>query len=456
MSAHTVVIGGGLAGIAAALDCARAGAQVTLLEARGRLGGSAYSFERGGLQVDNGQHVFLRCCSAYRGLLTRIGATGLVSLQPRLDVAVRAPDGRQGRLARNVLPAPLHLAGALWSYPFLSHRETLSLVLAMRALSAVDVDDPANDRLPFQVWLARYRQHRAAIASVWDLIARPTVNLAVAEASLAQVAQVFQVGLLSDNSAGDIGWAQTPLSEIHDRQARSALERAGVAVRLRSTVRSLTGALAVSASDGFDARANAVILAIPPSRAQALIPPQAGVEPGFAEALGSSAIVNLHVVYDRRVMDEPFFAGVGTPVQWVFDRTRAAGLGKRPGERDGQYLAVSLSAANAELHDSADTLRKRYLPALAELLPRARQANVEEFFVTREHAATFRAAPGARAHRPGPRTAVDGLLLAGAYTDTGWPATMEGAVRSGRAAAAVALQVLGASAAPRGSVGMAA
>jgi uncharacterized protein with NAD-binding domain and iron-sulfur cluster len=149
--------------------------------------------------------------------------------------------------------------------------------------------------------------------------------------------------------------------------------------------------------------------------------------------LGSSPIVNLHIVFDRRVTDLPFAAGVRTPVQWFFDRTHSSGL-----ER-GQYLAISLSAAEAELSMTADELREVYLEALGELLPLSRQANVKDFFVTREHAATFRAGPGARALRPGPQTELHGLALAGAFTDTGWPATMEGAVRSGRAAA---LQVL--------------
>ena len=131
--------------------------------------------------------------------------------------------------------------------------------------------------------------------------------------------------------------------------------------------------------------------------------------------------------------DFPFVAAVDSPVQGVFDRTRSAA-------RDhGQYLAVSLSAADDELSATADDLRERYLPALAELLPAAREAKVEGFFVTREHSATFRAAPGARALRPGPRTGLPGLLLAGSWTDTGWPATMEGAVRSGQAAAREAL-----------------
>jgi uncharacterized protein with NAD-binding domain and iron-sulfur cluster len=152
--------------------------------------------------------------------------------------------------------------------------------------------------------------------------------------------------------------------------------------------------------------------------------------------LGASPIVNLHVVYDRRVLELPFVAGLDSPVQWVFDRTDSAGL-----PAGGQYLAVSLSAADEEAQMTGEELHDRFVPALAELLPAAREATVEQFFVMREHAATFRASPGARAGRPGPRTNLPGVILAGAYTDTGWPATMEGAVRSGLAAAREALRM---------------
>jgi squalene-associated FAD-dependent desaturase len=433
-----VVIGGGLSGIAAALDLAAGGADVTLIEARGRLGGAAYSFTRaelscGELTVDNGQHVFLRCCSAYRELLERLGAGELVTLQPRLEVAVLAPGGRLGWLRRSRLPAPLHLAASLLRYPYLGWRERLALAWAMQRLRSVDVDDPATDLMTFGDWLRSHRQSRRAVESIWELIVRPTVNLTVDQASLAQAAQVFQVGLLSDAAAGDIGWAAVPLGELHDRAARNALEQAGVSVRLRSTAQALTPereGILVEASDHFSVRADGVVVALPHQRAAVLLPPEAGVAADLRERLAQSPIVNLHVIYDRRVLEHPFAAGVDSPVQWIFDRTESSGL------RDGQYVAVSLSAADADLHATAEQLRERYLPALAQLLPAAADAEVRDFFVTREHAATFRAAPGARAWRPGPRTAIAGLVLAGAWTDTGWPATMEGAVRSGLAAAA--------------------
>ncbi len=434
---RVAVIGGGLAGIAAALDCADAGAEVTLLESRFRLGGAAYSFSRDGLRADNGQHVFLRCCTAYRELLSRLGADDDVTLQPRLAIPVLAPGRRPAWLRRAGLPAPFHLAPSIARYPLLSVGERVGVARAMRALDAVDPDDPAADRRSLGDWLSEHGQGPAAIEAIWGLIIRPTLNLDPAEASLAQAAQVFQTGLLRDPTAGDVGYARVPLSQIHDVAGRRALAAAGVEVRLRAGVTAITPEVdegfAVEISGAPTLAADSVVLAVPHDRAARLLPPGAVRDPGRLVELGRSPLVNLHVVYDRRVLELPFAAGVRTPVQWLFDRTASAGL-----ER-GQYLAVSLSAADAELGMTVDELRDRYLPALAELLPAAREARVENLFVTREHSATFRAGPGARSLRPGPRTQIPGFVLAGSWTDTGWPATMEGAVQSGRAAAREAL-----------------
>lgn len=441
---RVVVVGGGLAGIAASLRCARAGAEVTLLESRGRLGGAAYSFTRDGITADNGQHVFLRCCSAYRELLSDLDAEDCVTLQRRLDIPVLAPGGVRARLRRSNLPAPLHLAGTLTRYHVLGVRDRVGVALAMQALRRVDPDDPAADQRSFGEWLAEHRQSPEAIDAVWELIARPTLNLVPSDASLAQAAQVFRVGLLEDRTAPDVGYARVPLSEIHDRAASRALGRAGVEVHLRrgaTAVLPVPGGFNVETAGGVGEHpihSQAVILAVPPDRLVRLIPPAAGISANSLTGLGSSPIVNLHVIFDRRVTDVPFAAGVRTPVQWLFDRTESSGL------KRGQYLAISLSAAESELGLTAEELRSRYLEALYELLPESRQANVEGFFVTREHSATFRAAPGARKLRPAARTRVRGLALAGAFTDTGWPATMEGAVRSGLAAAQEVLGVLAA------------
>lgn len=494
-----IVVGGGLAGITAALDCAEAGARVTLLEVRPRLGGAACSFEREGLWLDNGQHVFLRCCNAYRGLLERLGSTGRVSIQRRLEIPMLSPGGRRVVLRRGGLPAPLHLAGTLARYPHLTVPQRLraaraALVLARlspqaaldrerRAGKAVhrpsrnpggalvdlggggmDSDDPLPGSLG--EWLAQHGQDKATVAALWDLIALPTLNLPAAQGSLALGAFVLRTGLLERRDAGDIGFHTRPLSETIGGPAERELGEAGVEVRLGVRVEGVesmesavgmagaqadgegvrapvpgragrcerpAGGLRVRASGG-ELQTDAVICAVPHARAAALLEPLLGAETEPWTRLGRSPIVNVHIVYDRRVCELPFAAGVGTPVQYLFDRTAAAGLS------EGQYLAVSLSGAEREMADSGEVLRERYTGALEGLLPRARGAVVRAFHVTREHAATFRAAPGVQALRPSARTSVPGLVLAGAWTDTGWPATLEGAVLSGHAAAREALR----------------
>jgi hydroxysqualene dehydroxylase len=432
---RVVVVGGGLAGIAAALDCAQAGARVTLVEVRRRLGGAAYSFEREGLTMDNGQHVFLRCCGAYRALLARLGSERLTTVQQRLEIPVYAPGRPPVRLRRSHMPAPLQLAGALARYPHLSLAQRAGAARAALALMRVDPDDAGNERVTFGDWLARHGQDASAVAALWDLIALPTLNVAAADASLALAAFVFRTGLLSSADAGDIGFHDAPLGRILDEPARDALARAGVDVRLGWRAQRLARAGAgfeLHGGAGEDAlSADAAVVALAHTRAGALLEELLGEPARRLGQLRSSPIVNLHVVYDRPVCDEQFAAGVGTPVQYVFDRSAAAGA-----PAGSQYLAISLSGADREMGMSVDELRERYVPALSQLFGRARTATLELFVATREHAATFRAAPGVSALRLGARTSVPGLALAGAWTATGWPATLEGAVLSGHAAAA--------------------
>jgi squalene-associated FAD-dependent desaturase len=434
------VIGGGLAGIAAALECADAGADVTLLEARPRLGGATFSIRRDGIWMDNGQHVFLRCCTEYRAFLERIDATDQTELQSRLSIPVVSPGGRIARIGRARLPAPAHLLPSLARFPFLSPRDRLGIARAVRPLSKLDLGDPGLDRTTFGSWLAAHGQSQAAVDALWNLIVLPTVNLPAAEASLALAAKVFQTGLLDSAEAGDIGYAAVPLQQLHGDSGAAALDRAGVATRLRARVERIDpradGFSLSWNGDGVDA--DAVVLTVPHDDAAQLLPGGALPQAAELEHLGASPIVNLHVVYDRPVTDLPFAAGHQSPVQWVFDRTRGTKL-----ER-GQYLAVSLSCAREYIGRKVDELRAQFVPALEQLFPEAEPARVELFFVTREQRATFRQGPGTAVLRPGTRTQVEGLSLAGAWTDTGWPATMEGAVRSGRAAAHEAMGLLGA------------
>ncbi|HZY76916.1 MAG TPA: hydroxysqualene dehydroxylase HpnE [Jatrophihabitantaceae bacterium] len=422
-----VIVGGGLAGISAALRFADCGRSVTVLEGRPRLGGAAFSFRRGELDVDNGQHVFLRCCEAYRWLLRRIGATERTYLQPRLDIPVLDPSGRQGRLGRAPgVPAPAHLGAALSRYALLSPLDRLRAVRGALALRMLSPDDLSLDARTLGDYLRRHGQNDATIDALWGVVATATLNLHPDDASLALAAKVFRTGLLDEATAADVGYATAPLGRLHHDAAARALRAAGVDVRLGQKVRGVEPGL-VRLADGTALSADAVVLAVPHRDAFALLPELAHTAAAPARELGATPIVNVHVVYDRTVTDLPFAAAVGSPAQWIFDRTLASGV---PGPA-GSYLAVTVSAADKLAEVPARELSAQFEEELARLLPKARGAEVVESFVTREQHATFRQERGSSALRPGPATALSGVYLAGAWTDTGWPDTMESAVRSG-------------------------
>jgi squalene-associated FAD-dependent desaturase len=473
-SSRVVVVGGGLAGITAAIALREQGADVTLLEARPRLGGATCSFTRGELVVDNGQHVFLRCCAAYRGLLGRLGMTGAVTLQDRFDVTVLRPDPagppRRARLRRTSLPGPLHMGLALSGYGHLSFSERLRVGPAALAMKRLQPEDPELDKQRLGDWLAAHGQDEPSRRRLWDLFTVSALNIAGDDANLALATTVVKTALLGARDAADIGVPAIPLGDLHGQAAADALTRLGATVRLGAkvagidvaagalpgtgrmfTVRLGRQAAPAGGPDGaVDAaiEADGVVVAVPPEQAARLLPPAAAA-PAWSDGapwrrLGASPILNVHVIYDRPVMSLPFAAAVDSPVQWVFDRTRQSGLDRDPVRSGGQYLAVSVSAADELVDVPAARLREVFLPALAELFTAARTARVTEFFVTRERRATFRQVPGCEGVRPRAATALPGLAVAGAWTDTGWPDTMEGAVRSGLNAARELRQALAA------------
>jgi uncharacterized protein with NAD-binding domain and iron-sulfur cluster len=224
------VVGGGLAGITAALGCADGGCDVTLYEAKPRLGGLTYSMRRGELEVDNGQHVFLRCCTADLSLLDRLGVADQVHLQERLDIPVAAAWATDRvRLRRSGLPAPAHLGGSLLRYRLLGPTQRLRFVRAALALRTVDREDPINDRRVFGDWLREHHPDARTVQALWDLVGVATLNARADQASLALAAMVFQVGLMTHADAADIGWSRVPLGRLHGDAAAEQLAAAGVA-----------------------------------------------------------------------------------------------------------------------------------------------------------------------------------------------------------------------------------
>lgn len=426
---HVVVCGGGVAGVAAACEAALRGARVTLVERRPFLGGRAFSFvdRSSGREIDNGQHVYLGCCTAYIDLLRVLGTLGYTTLQRRMRVPVRDRGGRRGVLAAEPLPAPLHLGPSFAVYPHLSRREKAGTLRALAALARMRpaAREELDDR-SFADWLADHGQGPRAVERFWDLIVLPTCNDRSDRVSAALAAYVYQEGFLRTAGGSAIGWSRVGLTHLLDPAARSFLEaRGGRVLTGRAVAAADPGG--VTLGDGERIEADGVVLALPPGRAREVAPEALPDDPG----LGSAPIVNVHLWFDRPVMDEAFTAVVDSPAQWVFNRT-AMGAAGRVGEH---HIAVSISGARREVDVPREALAAEIRAEVEHLLPAARSAGLVADAVVKEPLATFAAAPGQAARRPGTATPLERVALAGAWTDTGWPATMEGAARSGIMAA---------------------
>jgi hydroxysqualene dehydroxylase len=407
-----VVVGGGLAGLSAALELLDAGQEVTLLEARPTLGGAVQTLPKreGDPQPppDNGQHIALGCCRAYLGFLERIGQRGSVRRQP-LALPVIGED----RTVAVIRAGPL----ALLRYRHLSLRDRLQVGRVARRLGSLD--PRRHEGETFAALLRRLGQSQAAIDRFWDVFIRPAVNLRSEEVSAALAVFTVQTALLAERSASDLVLPVAPLGAMHGEPAGRALEEGGAVVRAGERVIALEDAVAVLAG-GARVEADAFVVALPPTESAHLLG-----EP--VPALEDSPIVSVHLLFDRAILRWELAALLGSPAHWVFDRGR---LTAQEPER-GQYLTVVSSGAPELLE-----VRGRALVALmaGELTARLGAAELLWSRVSREPAATFAGLPGSAGARRGPETGRPNVARAGAWTDTGWPATMESAVLSGRAA----------------------
>ncbi|HEY7197460.1 MAG TPA: hydroxysqualene dehydroxylase HpnE [Gaiellaceae bacterium] len=408
-----VVVGGGLAGLAAALDLVDAGHAVTVLEARPTLGGAVQTLpEREGdprPPPDNGQHIALGCCTEYLAFLDRVGSLGGVKRVP-LELTAIDERGRESSIREGAL--------GLLRYRHISLGERLSVARVARSLGRLDPAD--HDGESFATLLRRLGQGQRAIDRFWDVFVRPALNVRSEEASAALGVFTVKTALLGGRGASDLVLPVSPLGELHGTAAGHALDQAGAEVRLKSRVESLAPEAAVL-SDGERVAGDAFVVALPPAEG-------AEVLGEAAPALDDSPIVSVHMLFDRRIMRPPLAALLGSEAHWVFDRGRLTG---HEPER-GQYLTV-VSSGVPQLVE----IRGRALVELMtrELVGRLGDADLLWSRVSREPAATFAGVPGTAKERLGPETARPNVARAGAWTATGWPATMESAVRSGRAAA---------------------
>jgi squalene-associated FAD-dependent desaturase len=394
---RAVVVGGGLAGCAAALDLVDAGQEVTLLEARPTLGGKVQTLpvreDDPDPPPDNGQHVALGCFTEYLRFLERIGTHDSVMRVP-LELPVLDERGRAATVGYGLRP--------LLRYRHLSLRDRIRVATLVARLPRL-----AAGRETFGDFLRAHGQPQAAIDRFWEVFIRPALNLRSDEVDAAAARFTVLTAMRSGRDASDLVVPCAPLGGIHGDAARRALEEAGADVRVDARVHEL---------DELDA--DAVVLAVPPEEAGRLLGEDWSYEP--------SPIVSIHLIVDRVILDRDA-ALLGSPLHWIFDRGRLVG---RPPER-GQYLTVISSGVPGLME-----LRGRELLDLVARELSARFGRVELLWsrVSREPDATIALRPGVS--RPSPGLVRPGVALAGAWTQTGWPVTMESAIRSGRTAAA--------------------
>jgi squalene-associated FAD-dependent desaturase len=290
----------------------------------------------------------------------------------------------------------------------------------------------------FYRWLKDHHQTERTIETFWNLITLPTLNDNVRDVSASMGMMVFQEGILKGRGSANIGYAKVGLSELIGDAARSYIQEKGGSLLLgRSVSRIVCSGSQVTGVElvgGEVVRGDVYISALPYNVMVKTLPKEVlACEPlrGIS-GLSSSPIVNVHIWYDRQIMDEEFVAVLDSPLQWVFNKSRILGLSDSV---PGQYLCISLSGAWDYIHQPKEDLQRLFVAAMAEAFPKAVQARAEKVLVVKEAHATFRCLPGAATHRPSDIMPLDNLYLAGEWTDTGWPSTMEGAVRSGQRAA---------------------
>ena len=442
-----IVAGGGLAGITAACELVDAGLKVTLVEKRPFLGGRTYSYvdKRSGVEVDNGQHVFMGCCTEYIGLLKRLGVWRNAYLQKRMRVRVIDKVWGESVLQSAPLPPPLHLLPSLLRFRSLSPAEKVRAAYAMTRIRSLDrAARRGLDGVTFAHWLRAHGQTENAIRSFWNLIVLPTLNGDVTTVSADLALLIFQEGFLRDRNGANVGWARVGLSTLLAEAAREYIESRGGEVKLGRSISGMQVEDGRAAISGPDEDAQFIVMALDHRSLLRLLPKSLREEPFFGRIghMDTSPIVNVHLWYDRRVTDMEFAAFLNTPLQWVFNKSKLWGQ-----DGDGQYLDISLSGAREFAEMPAQEIVELFVREVKSLFPAARTAELKRGLVVKQRDATFAAHPGVSRLRPSQRTPVGNLFLAGDWTDTGWPATMESAVRSGLMAAREVLVAAGRAAA---------
>ncbi len=447
-----LVIGGGLAGLAASVALAESGLQVMLLESRPRLGGRASSFEdtTTGEVIDNCQHVAMGCCTNFKHFCRVTGLDTsfrrereLFFVEPPSASPSRPP--RVCRFSAMPLPAPLHLAAALMRLSYLSLRDKWALARGLKTLAREQPQDAQSKN--FAEWLAEQRQPVKVIERFWRVVLVSALSESLERISVATARKVFVDGFLTNRHGWEVWLPTVPLDELYSGMLTQWLATRGVDIHLKLGVERLlienSRINTVKLRNGEQISAEHAILAVPHHRVLSLLPESVRTHPKLAGLgqLETAPIVSLHLWFDRPITSLPHATLVGRLSQWLFNRSRPEATG-----RTTHYYQVVISAAREVAQRPQADVIAEVVSELKAIWPESVSAELLHSRTVIEHKAVFSPLPGSDKLRPFQQSPIANLQLAGDWTCTGWPSTMEGAVRSGFLAAENVLGQLGRSA----------
>jgi zeta-carotene desaturase len=415
------VIGGGLAGLAAAAALGSAGFEVVIYESRSFPGGRATSWPVGSEDsemIDNCQHVLLRCCVNLLDLYQRLGVGNKIRFYREFFFI--EPGGRTSILKRGILPAPAHFLGSFIKLKFLIVADKLAIARAINAIPVERLSRSDLDRITMLDWLREKRQTEGAIERYWRQVLVSAVNEELDRMAAAHGFQVFWLGMIARADSYEMGIPDVPLRELYDE--KSLAKTGAVRIEHRSAVTSIEtsngNVCALQTSHG-PATADYYISALPFERLRPLLPDL----PIAWDQFEHSPITGIHLWFDRPVTDLPHATLLDRTIQWMFNKS------------EGRYIQVVVSASRTLLEAPRNQIIDDAVRELAEFFPLVKEARLEKAQVIKEVRATFSARPGMEPLRPLSATPLKNFFLAGDWTRSGWPATMEGAVRSGYLAA---------------------
>lgn len=456
MSPRIVVVGGGLAGLAAAVALTEQGFPCTLLESRPRLGGRASSFHdpASGTEIDNCQHVTLGCCTNFRHFCQTTGLAKFFHRETALNFV--GPAGKIDRFAAGPLPAPLHLAAAFARLSYLSWKDKIALARGLKALARpVSESDEAR---PFSEWLRTHGQTETAIRCFWLVVLVSALSESLDRISVRHARKVFVDAFLANRDGWFVDIPCVPLEVLYGGQLSDWLTTRGSTICLQTSADQIEvvqeRATGVRLTSGDRLDADEIVVALPFHRVMSVLPPSVAANPVLkgVEQLEPAPIASIHLWFDRPITPLRHAVLVDRLCQWVFNRT-AIGTASAAVElsavanstklTEAHYYQIVISASHSLAGRTKDDILRDVLRELTMVWPTTADAKLLHSRQVTEHKAVFSPVPGVDALRPVQQSPVGNLQLAGDWTQTGWPATMEGAVRSGYLAAENILRRMG-------------